>query len=205
MENRLLHNTARFISLIFHPFVIPTLGFLIIYYQIPGVEQYPLKLRNILLGIVIFSTCLLPLSFIMLMSATSKVSHELMHHRDRMLPYIFSAFSIFLGAQLLGKLPLPSVFRIFLLGSCLVLIILFLVTLKWKISGHAAAIGGLLGVLLSLIFRYGIDLKWIVMASIVTAGIVASSRIILKKHTPAQVYAGFALGVTVLYLTVYLF
>lgn len=205
MENRLLHNTAKVISLLFHPFVIPTLGFLIIYYHIPGVEQYPVKLRNILLGIVIFSTCLLPLSFIMLMSATSKLSHDMLHHRDRMLPYIFSAFSIFLGAQLLGKLPLPNVFRIFLLGSCLVLIILFMITLKWKISGHAAAMGSLLGVFLSLIFRYGIDLKWTVIAAIVAAGVVASSRIILNKHTPAQVYAGFVLGVSVLYLTVYLF
>lgn len=155
--------------------------------------------------IIAFSTGILPLTFIFLMSVAAGFSSKMEHHRDRMLPYIFSAFSIYMGAQLMGKLPVPGVFRLFMLGACLVLIMLFLITMKWKISGHAAAMGGLTGLFLSLAFRYAIDLKWVIIAAIFVSGIVASSRILLTKHSALQVYLGYGLGLVTIFLTVYLF
>jgi membrane-associated phospholipid phosphatase len=141
----------------------------------------------------------------LIISLSPNVNLDMMHHKDRILPYIFSAFSIFMGAQLIAKLPLPKVFSLFMLGSCLILIVLFAITTKWKISGHGAGVGSLLGALLALTFRYGLDLKWPVIAAILITGLVGSSRIYLKKHTPAQIYAGVATSVLCMYLTIYFF
>jgi len=110
-----------------------------------------------------------------------------------------------MGAQLIAKLPVPKIFSVFLLGSCLVLLILFAITIKWKISGHGAGMGGLLGAVLALTFKYGINLLWPIIVVILISGAVGSSRIYLKKHTPMQVYAGFSVSVLCMYLTIYFF
>ncbi|MFA9388388.1 MAG: hypothetical protein ACERKD_01185 [Prolixibacteraceae bacterium] len=155
--------------------------------------------------IVCASTCIIPLIFMLIVSLSPNINLDMMHHRDRILPYIFSAFSLYLGAQLVGKLPVPHIFSLFLLASCLILILLFAITTKWKISGHMAGVGALVGSLLSITFKYGIDLTYPIIASILIAGAVGSSRIILKKHSSAQVYAGFGLSVLCMYVTIYFF
>ena len=205
MVEKLNKYLALFFSAVFNPFIIPTLTSLIILSYLPGFEMYSPKVKYILLLIVAASTCIIPLLFLLIVSLSPTINRDMMHHRDRILPYIFSAFSIFMGAQLIGKLPIPRIFSLFLLGACLVLIVLFAVTTMWKISGHAAGVGGLVGTLLSITFKYGIDLTWPIIGSILVAGAVGSARILLNKHTPAQVYAGFSVGVLLMYGTIYFF
>jgi membrane-associated phospholipid phosphatase len=196
---------AKFFSYVFHPLFIPLFGFLVVFSKLPGAEHYPLKLWYVIMGIVMVSAVVLPAAFVGLMAATRNINSDLMHHRDRILPYIFSAFSLYLGAQVMGKLPVPGLFRLFMLAASLLLILLFLVTIFWKISGHAAAIGGLTGLLLAIAFRYGLNAQLEIVLAIVVSGLVGSSRLWLKKHTPLQVYLGYTLGVLVIYLTVYFF
>lgn len=205
MTEKLKKYTALFFSGVFNPLLIPAIAYFIILNSLPGIEYYSFKLKALLLSIVLISTCVLPVLFILIASLSPSVNRDMMHHKDRIMPFIFTAFSIFMGAQLIGRLPIPDVFRIFLLGSSLVLIILFFVTLKWKISGHGAGVGGLVGTLLAVTFKYGIDLKWYIIGAIIIAGAVGSSRIYLHKHTPAQVYAGFGVSVLCMYLTIYFF
>lgn len=205
MNERFSKASAYFFSGVFNPFFIPTFAFLILFNYLPGGELYSFKLKAVLISIVFISTCVLPIAFVLVASLSPGVNRDMMHHKDRILPYIFSAFSIFMGAQLIGKIPVPGIFKLFLLASSLILIALFVITNFWKISGHAAGIGGLLGALLSLTFRYGMDLKWAIVVTIIISGAVGSSRIYLGKHTPSQVYAGFTLSLLIMYLVIYLF
>lgn len=205
MVEKISKYTAHFFSAVFNPFLVATFGFLVILYHMPGLQYYTPKIKAMLVGIVFTTTCILPMLFILLISFTSNIKRNMEHQKDRLLPYLFSAFSIFMGAQLMGKLPIPGIFRLFMLGIVLSLVLLFMVTLKWKISGHAAGMGGMLGTFLALLFKYRMDLQWIILATILVAGLVGSSRLILNKHTPAQVYVGFSLSLLVMYLTVYFF
>ncbi|MDA3881509.1 MAG: hypothetical protein PF436_14050 [Prolixibacteraceae bacterium] len=203
MTNNILKYIAQFFSFVFNPFLIPTMGFLIVYYNMPSVELYTDKVRNILLGIVFVSTFVLPIFFIFLMTVSKRINYNMMHHRERLLPYIFSAFSILLGAQLLGKLPVPEIYKMFLLATCLILIILFFITMKWKISGHAAGMGGLVGLLVGVALKYGIEINAYIIASLIISGIVCSTRLYLKKHNPAQVYAGFSISSLFMFSVIY--
>ena len=205
MVEKISKYLAQFFSAVFNPFIIPVLASLIILNYMPGFEMYSFKVKYILVLIVAASTCIIPLIFLLIVSLSPNINRDMMHHRDRILPFIFSAFSIFMGAQLVGKLPVPRIFSLFLLGACLVLIALFVVTTMWKISGHAAGVGGLVGTLLSITFKYGIDLTWPIIGSILIAGAVGSSRILLNKHTSAQVYAGFSVALLLMYATIYFF
>lgn len=205
MTDKFSKYAAHFFSFVLNPFLVPTFGFLIILYHLPGLQYYSPKIKAILTGIIVISTCILPLLFILLISFTSNVKRDLLQTKDRLLPYLFSAFSVFLGAQLLGKLPVPGIFRLYLLGLVLILISLFTITLKWKISGHTAALGGVLGTFLALLFKYRMELLWIIVIVIILAGIVATARLLLNKHTPSQIYAGFFLSLIIMYFTIYFF
>ncbi|MCF8361629.1 MAG: phosphatase PAP2 family protein [Prolixibacteraceae bacterium] len=203
MTDKILKSTAQLFSFVFNPFLMPTMGFLIVYFNMPGVELYTPKMRNILIGIIFVSTFVLPMFFVMLMAASKRINYNMMHHRERLLPYIFSAFSILLGAQLLGKLPVPNVYKLFMLATCLILIVLFFITMKWKISGHASGMGGFTALLIAVSLKYGIDLTAYIIAAIIVSGLVCSSRLYLKKHNPAQVYAGLGISSVFMFSIIY--
>lgn len=205
MSNILIKNTARVFSNVFNPFLVPTLGFWIVLINLPAYELYSSRLKWIVMGLIIFTTCLIPLSFILLLSQTTNIEKNLDKRKDRILPYAFTAFSILMGAQLMAKLPVPSIFRLILLGHSLILVMLFLVTIRWKISGHMAAMGGIAGVFLALIFKYAMGMTPYVIGLIVLSGFVASSRMVLEKHTAAQVYAGYFSSLFLMYFIVYFF
>lgn len=80
----------------------------------------------------------------------------------------------------------------------LVLIILLstfsVITFRWKISMHMTAIGGLCGFLLVWGMNYQGDVRNAFILFLLLSGILATSRLYLKKHTPLQVYLGFLFG-----------
>jgi membrane-associated phospholipid phosphatase len=123
-------------------------------------------------------------------------------HTDRIVPLAFTSVYYYLGYFLIGKIYIYPVFKVFLIASVLVIIALLLISFKWKISNHLAAIGGFTGTIIALSYRMGMNPVMIIISTIIVAGLVGSARIYLEKHSLPQVLAGFALGLIVLYLAV---
>ena len=74
-------------------------------------------------------------------------------------------------------------------------VLLTAVTFFWKMSAHMTGIGGLLAVLGVLgIYFPSLDLAYLLVATLVLVGLVASSRLYLEAHSPAEVYAGLLVG-----------
>jgi hypothetical protein len=194
MKDKILRYTAKVVSTVFNPLIVPTLGILLVMNYIPAVEFYSAKLKFVLIAIVVCSSCLIPLLYLFLSNINQKLFNEKWLYNSKILYYMFSCLSVFLGAQLLGRLPVTGLFKLLLLGTCFVLIIDFIISFKWNISEHVSIIGGLWGTLIALNFRYGIDVVWVLMVISLLAGIIGAARIYLEHHTPAQVYAGFGLG-----------
>ena len=82
----------------------------------------------------------------------------------------------------------PALLLSFLGFGTVLIAILLLITLRWKISGHSAAIAGMVTLLVRLI-------GWSFLPSMVLIPLVAWARIRIKRHSLAQTIAGAALGI----------
>ena len=78
-----------------------------------------------------------------------------------------------------------------------------IVTIRWKISMHMTAIGALCGFVFILGMKYLGEVINLLPILILASGILASSRLYLKRHTPAQVYVGYIYGATAVVCILY--
>ncbi len=90
-----------------------------------------------------------------------------------------------LGSLWVGQA--PRVLLIFSIASVAQLAFLLLITLRWKISGHGAAIGSLAVFLVGLYGSAGTP-------ALLAIPLVAWARVRLQRHTPAQTIAGSLVG-----------
>jgi len=188
---------SKVISYLFHPLLMPIIGLCIIF----NTDSYinyavPSELKQAVLILVGTSTFIIPLliSFLLLNRKIIN-SLEMETQKERIIPYSFTiAFYIF-TLYMLKQAPIPPIIFNFIIGATLSLIVAFVVNLKWKISAHMIGIGGLVGALLCISILLEIYITPYLVLSLLIAGLVGSARLILKAHTPSQVYVGFAVGV----------
>lgn len=199
---KILPGFARVTSIVFHPLLIPTLGFLLLFNSGFYFALLPWSVKKFILLVVFLSTCVLPALSIGLLALSPRFDLQMEKSTDRVLPLILSSIYYYLGYLVLQRLPVYPIYNFFLLASILVQIVLLIVTLRWKISAHSAAIGGLLGGFMALSARLGENPVLILTALILSAGLVGTSRLILEKHSNLQVYSGFLLGFLVMALAV---
>ena len=133
---------------------------------------------------------------------TGKVSDPGLNNRnERTIPFIISAVSYILCFIYLRMLNAPYWLTNFSAAGLAIAITACLINLKWKISIHLAAMGGLTGFILRLMVS-GQTLRptfyWL-LAAIVATGLTGTSRLILERHTPSQVGAGVVAGVLLTY------
>lgn len=201
MKN-ILTPIARFTSVIFHPLLIPTIGFLLLFNSDFYFSILPWNVKRYMLLVVFMSTCVLPAISILILSLSPKFDLNMEKNTDRVLPLFISSISYYLGYLLLKRLPVFPVYNVLLIGSVLVQIALIPISMRWKISAHAAAIGGLVGVVLGLSFRLQENPVQLLSLLVLAAGLVGTSRLILEKHTQSQVYAGFLTGFWILTIVI---
>jgi membrane-associated phospholipid phosphatase len=79
-------------------------------------------------------------------------------------------------------------------AALIIQIVCALINVWWKISTHTAAIGGVAGALFifSEVFRF--NPIWWFSLTLIIAGILGTSRMILRQHTLLQVVVGFFVG-----------
>lgn len=201
-SNKILTPVARFTSVIFHPLLIPTFGFLLLFNSDFYFSILPWNVKRYMLLVVFMSTCVLPAISILILSLSPKFDLNMEKNTDRVLPLFISSISYYLGYLLLKRLPVFPVYNVLLIGAVLVQIALIPISMRWKISAHAAAIGGLVGVVIGLSFRLQENPVQLLSLLVLAAGLVGTSRLILEKHTQSQVYAGFLTGFWILTIVI---
>ena len=205
MNKITITSSARFIILVCSPLIVPSISFLLLMTIIPGVENYSFRLKTVIMGIVVLSSCLIPLFYLLLSDLNHKILKQERNKSSGLLFKLFSCISIFLGAQFLARIPVLGDFRIILLGLCLILIISILVSFKWNMSEHLLVLGSILGAVISLNFRYGVNILWMAVGVCIISGLVGSSLVYTQKNTPAGVYSGFLTGACIMFSILLLF
>lgn len=193
---------AQILSHILNPLLMPTLGFLLLLNSGFYFSMLNFEVKKYVLLIIFMSTCLLPLFAIGMLSLNSKFNAQMTKSTDRVIPLLLTAVFYYMGYFYLGKIPVFPIYRIFMLSTILIIIGLMLISMKWKISNHMAGIGGLIGAILSLSFRLGMNSSLLLAGLIAAAGLLGTSRLVLNKHNTLQIYAGFFLGFAINYLVI---
>lgn len=194
---------AKIISIIFHPVLIPSLGFLLLMNSGFYFSALTFEAKRFLLLVVVFTTAVLPLLSVAIMALNPKFDFTMQKARDRVIPLLSTAFFYYLGFFLLNRVRIFPVFKLFFIASVLVIVVLLLVSFKWKISMHMAAIGGLTATIFALSFRSGMNPLSAILSVVLVSGLVGTARLVLKKHNISQLAAGYLVGFSILYLVIY--
>ncbi len=199
----ILEKVAKFFSAIFSPLLIPTYGVIIALNLSIIAPMAPLQTRIIVTIATLAITCLIPATVITYLYKVGIISDlGVNRQKDRLLPYGVAILCYIVGAIYLSEVNAPQWIPGFMIGGGLAVITSALINLKWKISAHGAAMGGLVA-LIFMMWRNGyalFDFTPIACIAILCAGIVGSSRIIFKCHTLGQVLAGTLNGFFWVYL-----
>lgn len=194
------------VSYVFQPLLMPTYGAILLTFAPPFQILGTYYKALLIIGTFLF-TGLLPALPILMMMRRGQIKDLFISKREeRTMPYLFSFLSyVFWVIFLWRTLQLPPQFVAIGVGTVLSLISLVFINLKWKISAHAAGVGGFIGSLLAASWLLSINPIALIIISLLVSALVSISRIYLKAHTLSQVIAGFSLAAGTVFLTVVIY
>ena len=166
--------TARVISMVFTPFYLPIVGLMALFF----------------------------LSYLSLMPTAYKLQRkyqgwnliELGHKERRMVPYVISILCYFFCVYIMDMLHIPHFMGTIVSAALSIQIVCALINVWWKISTHTSAIGGVAGALFVFGEFFGFNPVWWLCLVMILAGVLGTSRMILRQHSLSQVVAGFVVG-----------
>lgn len=198
-------------SVVWHPLFALTYMLLILLVTNPYMFGYssPAEADTLIL-MVFLTSAFIPIIATILLRALGWVRTFYMSDKnERIGPYIITGvLYLSLYMHMVKSNAFPEAFRACTLGVLIALFFAFFVNNFYKISVHAVAMGGLVSmVVLTRLFYSSSDFTvtsgtteitistmYLVYAMIIFAGLVCTSRLFLKEHTPRDIYAGFSAG-----------
>ena len=200
IADKTMLRVARITSIVFTPFSIPFLAFLVLF-LFSYLRIMPILYKGIVLGIVYCFTILTPTITIFLFRKINGFARqELSERKKRYVPILLTIISYVFCPLMMRKLNIPWYMTGIIFVSLVISIICILVNLKWKLSEHMAGMGGIIGGLVSFsaLFSYN-PVVWLCLF-ILIAGILGSARIVLGHHTLGEVLSGFVVGLVCSFL-----
>jgi hypothetical protein len=200
----ILYKIAKAVSIVFHPLMIPLYAIFIIFHSGTLFSFVPDTVKNFTYIIAAISTVLLPMSVLPLLKFQKIISdYALTDRRERIIPIILSIIFYFMGFYLTSRLPMTNMILALYKALMLAIFGVGMISLYWKISIHMCSMGGLCALVCFINCYYqASSFAWIVFA-ILMAGIMGSSRLLLGRHTPTQVYLGFLWGLSSVFSVLY--
>ena len=195
----------RIISIVLHPFLMAMYGVCLLFVY----TDFKFILAGqflVFLAPVFVFTILIPVNVLFIFKRIGLISdYDLKDKKERLVPFLSILISYLLQFYYFYDAGLYIWFLALLLAPSILIIIGAAITLRWKISAHMMGIGGLIGGVLSVCyFVKGTNPYILFIILFILAGCLGSARLILKRHTPAQVYAGFLLGFAVTFACVWI-
>lgn len=194
MKEKNIILTARVMSMLLTPFYLPLVG-LIALFMFSYMSLMPWQYKLMVVGMVYLFTILLPTLLIHgYRRYQGWTPLELGRKERRMVPYIIAILCYFACYYLMSMMRIPQFMANILVAALVIQVVCAVINVWWKISTHTAAIGGFEGALLAFSIIFAFNPLWWFCVILIIAGMVGSSRMILRQHTLMQVVAGFLVG-----------
>lgn len=198
-------NVARVLSVVFHPLFVPLYGLLIIYSSPTLLSFIPFEMKRIIFVLVTANNVILPLSVAAILYSRGAIkTFNARDRNERVLLLTFALMMYAVTAVLLMKIPVPNLFKAYFISIAIVTLITLVITAFYRLSLHAAGIGGLLSLVAFMILLYNISSVWQLITVLLLGGAVMSARIYLDDHKPSEILSGLLVGGGVMSIALYL-
>lgn len=170
---------------------------LILYLLLPAsFASLPKELAPRWLGVIALLTIFFPLVTLVLMKALGFVqSIQLKTSKERILPLMATMIFYFWVSHVFNNFPqVPLLLRTLLLGSFYAIIGVFMCNIFVKISMHTSAAGGMVALMILLLFQSPVNMFLTVSVALLIAGVIGTARMYLKEHTYAELWLGYIVG-----------
>ena len=184
----------KFISVILHPILIPTIGILL-FLSISPIEIKKER-QYLLISIVFFTTYFIPLISLIILKTLGLInSYQVESIRERKIPLFIMLIIFYVLGKLLINSPDFKELGILFYGTNISLAIVYvLFSFQIKSSLHILSMSSFLWFFLLYANLHSIPMLPISSLLIILTGILASSRLHLKAHSPKEIYLGFFIG-----------
>ena len=195
---------AKVLSVILYPLFVPTYGVALFCYAY-STHVIPLHWIWILIAILgtFIMTCVLPITAIWILMKQGKVADlQIENARERTMPFIYTILGFgFWNYLMIAVLHAPIFLSFISVGATCAILLVALINLRWKISAHLTGFGGLVGGLMCYCLGIGAVPTWgTILGWFALSLILMCARLRLNAHTPAQVCAGWLLGLSCTFL-----
>ena len=185
----------KFISTILHPIVLPTLG--VFLYFVFVSQSFDKRLQLIVLGLVFALTYVVPVLLLLFLRNFGFIKDfQVSTIKERRFPVIFMIFLLYFLGNTIIQIPTIRNLGILFYGTSLSLTCIYLLfSVKLKSSLHLVSMGNMIGFFLIMTNINSLSMLPIIILLVLLSGILASSRLYLKAHTPIELLIGFSLGI----------
>lgn len=187
---------SHILSWVLSPILTPTYGIMAVFALSP-LRYASFSVMATVTAVVFALTAAIPGLAVWLLNRYGDVSDLALSHRDdRLYPYIIMGAALTAAGFYLQSIGAPQWLPRFYWGAAIACAINLTVNFRWKISAHAAGMGGLTA-LFVILTRYCLPhtgmTGWII-ASILLCGLLGSARVWLGRHTALQTITGLLTG-----------
>jgi len=189
---------AHIFSTVFQPLLMPIYGIALLFVYTHFQYTYSRSFWQIMFPVFLFSFALPSISIFVMYKLKLVSDLSLSIRRERFIPYVMALLSYSFMIFHYYRIGMPSWFLMLTVAPIIVMIFAIIITIWWKISAHMFGVGSLVGGVMGVsYFVEQTNSSYLIMILFILSGFVGTSRLILRRHTPGQVYAGFLLGFVV--------
>jgi hypothetical protein len=189
---------AHIFSYIFHPLFIPVyITWFLTSVHPSYFSGFSMYQKNWLVLRVAYSMVFFPLITVLLLRALKFIDSFFLHtQKDRIIPYIacgifyFWVYLVFKNQPNIPIVLTACIFSVFLASSAALIANIYL-----KISMHAIGMGGVIGILLIIMYSNTMLTTLPFSIAFLLTGLVCTSRLIVSNHQPKEIYLGVLLGI----------
>jgi membrane-associated phospholipid phosphatase len=199
----------QIVSILFHPLLMPTIAFSILYFSYPeSLSPITKESAPFLILAVFISTFIIPAMSLGALRITKTLkSLTLRERKDRIVPFVWIfVFYSFTSYLLINRLGVNMVIALIMIVATLLILALTTITLRFKISIHSAAMSGLAGFLVALSMHFDTNAFVMPMVGVVFIwGLVGTARLYLGAHSLKEVAFGGVFGFTFCFIPTLLY
>ncbi|MDD4778253.1 MAG: phosphatase PAP2 family protein [Fermentimonas sp.] len=200
-----MKSISHVISTVFQPLLMPAYSVLLLFAYTYFGAIYSHRFWHIFTPVLFFSFVVPAILIYMLFKFGVISDLSLKVRKERIYPYLITLISYSAMMVYYYRMNMPNWFMMIMASSIAIMIIAILITFVWKISAHMFGIGGLTGGAMAVCYFVERSNPYMMfMGLFILAGLIGTSRLILKRHTLSQVIAGFLLGFCVSFLFVWI-